>query len=479
MGDSRFISSIIEYNHQWLIGNYKNYWDGFFMYPDKEVISYSDNLLGITPFYSIFRFFGCNHLTAYQLILLASHIANYLFAYYCFYKITGSKIGAATGAFIFAFNLSLLNIHNHPQFTFRFAVPFAFLNLYQYYQNFESKYIYKYGLWLAFQFYLGVYLGYFVLIFSVLFFMGYLIIQKNKFSLFFTLKNILNIIGCMILFLSITIPLFYFYYKRNKFSGYYTSYDVVINTIPQLKSYLMPFYSAFSFGFLKSITVKSTFPWFHQIFPGILVYASIVISLWLAISKKNKLVIALLIPLFFFLIFVTNFNGFSFYEYLQYIPGLRALRVVSRFVLVSTFIYGWLIALNVGYVKKTSVKNILLVLLPVLLFFDNYCTVDGFKRFEKQDALNRISLLETKLKESGKLKGGIVFAYIPGEIEESYKIQIDAMQTAVHLKVKTINGYSSSCHGSFGPFWNQHDSLSLMQWCRDFNLNPDSLVIVK
>lgn len=449
------------------------------MYPDKEVISYSDNLLGITPFYSIFRFFGCNHLTAYQLILLASHIANYLFAYYCFYKVSGNKIGAATGAFIFAFNLSLFNMHNHPQFTFKFAVPFAFLNIYQYCQNFNYKHLIKYSLWLAFQFYLGVYLGYFVLIFSALFIIGYLIIQKGKFPLFFKLRNILNVGGCIILFLSLTIPLFYFYYKRNKFSGYYTSYDVVINTIPQLKSYFMPFYSAFSFNFLKTITVKSTFPWFHQIFPGILVYASIIISLWLAISKKNKLLIALLIPLFFFLIFVTNFNGFSFYEYLQYIPGLRALRVVSRFVLISTFIYGWLIALNINEIKTPLIKNILIVALPVLLFFDNYCSVDGFKRFEKQDALNRISLLENKLKESGKLKEGIVFAYMPKTEEEAYKIQIDAMQTAVYMKIKTINGYSSSCHGNFGPFWMNHDSTSLKHWLSVFNLSEKDVLIIQ
>ncbi len=46
---SQFIISIVEFNYQWLIGNYNSYWDGFFMYPDSEVISYSDNLLGSLP----------------------------------------------------------------------------------------------------------------------------------------------------------------------------------------------------------------------------------------------------------------------------------------------------------------------------------------------------------------------------------------------------------------------------------------------
>src|ERR1043166_798221 len=54
-GDSRFIMALTEYDYQWLLGHYTDYWEGFFMYPDHEVISYSDNLLGILPFYATFR----------------------------------------------------------------------------------------------------------------------------------------------------------------------------------------------------------------------------------------------------------------------------------------------------------------------------------------------------------------------------------------------------------------------------------------
>ena len=78
LGDSRFIISITEFNYQWLKGSYSNYWDGFFMYPDKEVISYSDNLLGITPFYTLFRVIGFNYLTAFQLLNILCHILNFV-----------------------------------------------------------------------------------------------------------------------------------------------------------------------------------------------------------------------------------------------------------------------------------------------------------------------------------------------------------------------------------------------------------------
>jgi hypothetical protein len=53
------------------------------------------------------------------------------------------------------------------------------------------------------------------------------------------------------------------------------------------------------------------------------------------------------------------------------------------------------------------------------------------------------------------------------------------MLTAVELKMKTINGYSSSCHGKFGPVWNNHDSVCVVTWAREMNLDPSKILFVK
>jgi hypothetical protein len=478
LGDSRFISSIVEYNYQWMIGNYDKYWDGFFMYPDKEVISYSDNLLGSLPFYAIFRLLGANHLTAYQLLILLSHLLNFIGAYYCFYKVTGNKFAAATGAFIFAFNLSVNSIHNHPQFTFRFMAPLAFYAIFNYLQTYRNKFLYYFVLFLSFQFYLSIYLGYFLLVFIAIFAIIYFCFNRDKVKLTNLKTASIGLISSACLFLVMVLPLFYHYYQRNQITGYYTSYQEILETVPQLKSYLIPFASAYSFDFLKDITVESKYGWFHQLFPGTLVFLSSILSVYFGIKRKNKLQLSLLFVLVFFLIFATNFNGNSLYSYLQEIPGFSAIRVVSRFVLLSTFIYGWLMALNLNEIKSETWKNTLLLLFPLLLFYDNYCEQGGFGRFEKREALNRIETIATKIALQSKPGSDLVFAYIPKTEEESFKVQIDAMQTAVYLKAKTINGYSSSCHGEFGPFWEKHDSLSLSNWCKVFKLDESKLVIV-
>jgi hypothetical protein len=480
-GDSRFINAIIEYNYQWLLGNYNSYWDGFFMYPDKEVISYSDNLLGITPLYAIFRLTGNNLLTSYQLLLLLCHILNFITSYYCFYKLTGNKYAAAAGAFVFAFNLSLNSIHNHPQFTFRFAIPFSLYFLMQYLDSFKIKHFVYFQFWLLIQFYLGIYLGYFLIVFAFLIILISILIKRDKLKTIFNLKNLLYTSLSTIVMIVLLLPIFYYYYKRNKVTGYYTDYNTILETVPQLKSYLFPYSNAYLSPVLGSIKINSQFFWFHQIFPGILVYVAIILALYFAIKKRDQTLILLLITLTCIIVLFTNFNGFTLYKYLQYIPGFKAIRVVSRVILLNTFIYGWIVAVVISKIKiqNTLMRYSLVLILPLALYFDNFCGPEGFKRFEKEEALAIIKQMETKILTVKKEKDINIFAYIPKTEEEAYKVQIDAMQTAVYMKYKTINGYSSSCHGNFGPFWNNHDSTSLKQWLTVFHLSEKDVLIIK
>lgn len=291
------------------------------------------------------------------------------------------------------------------------------------------------------------------------------------------LKKLFSVVASLVLFIMAVLPVFYFYYKRNKMTGYYNNYQEILETVPHFKSYFIPFSSAYSFDFLKDLSVSSKFPWFHQLFPGFVVLLSIACSLYLAIKQKSGLLFALLSTLGFFLVFATNVNGRSLYHVLQEIPGFSAIRVVSRFILLSTFVYGWLLALNLAAIKSGWRKNILLICLPLILFFDNYCAPDGFSRYEKDEALRRINHIASQLRSEEPKN--LVFAYMPKTEEESFKVQIDAMQTAVYLKAKTINGYSSSCHGSFGPFWVNHDSLGLVSWCKAMGLDQANIRIVK
>lgn len=477
LGDSRFIASIIEYNYQWLCGNYNNYWDGFFMYPDKEVISYSDNLLGVLPIYSLFRFFGSDTLTAFQLLLIVCHILNFWFCFYCFHQLSDNKYAAAAGAFIFAFSIALNGVHNHPQYTFRFCIPLFFFFLHQYLNTLQIKFLIYSSIALVVQFYLGIYLGYFLVITAAIFLLCYFLFHPDQLKQFGKMfKNKLIALAILIAGL---FPLFYFYYKRSQVTGYYTDYDFYMQTIPRISSYFKSFNGSLIWGFLNNTNVNSKYEWVHFLFPGIIVFVSLTLSIFLALKKQKNYMILVSVVLIF-ISFTIYFEGHTLYGYLMKIPGIKAARVVSRISTVLIFFLAWMVCLNIDMLQKKLTINTKtwLILLPLILVLDNYCLPSGFKTFEKEESNMRVNKLEEKIVSLGNLKTQKAFAYIPGIKKDSQFYQIDAMMCALKLQCKTVNGYSSSCHKQFGSFWRDIDSTSLNYWCKTMQLPIDSVTIV-
>jgi hypothetical protein len=478
LGDSRFILSIVEYNYQWICGNYTNYWEGFFMYPDNEVISYSDNLLGITPFYSVLRLLGLESHSAFQALIVLCHVLNFLFCYYCFFQVSGNRYGAAAGAFIFAFSIALNGMHNHPQYTFRFCIPLFYYALIHYLNSYRFKYLFLSTIFLVYQFYLGIYLGYFLLLTGSLFAVLYFILRSKDVH---KLKKLFihTLIGA-VLFCFCILPLFYFYFKRNQVTGYYTDYDFYMQTIPRLSSYLKSFDASLSWYFLSDIPVYSKYEWVHALFPGLLVFLSIFYSIYLA-KKKQGMYSVILLALFIFISFTLYYNGHTLYGYLMKIPGIKAARVVSRVISVLLFFGGMLLCYNIKDFSESfpHLKKSLIILLPLLLLFDNYCLPSGFKTYDKAEACERILNLEEKIKQRQDYVKYKAFAYVPGIKKESHIHHLDAMLVALNLKMKTVNGYSSSAHKFYGPFWRNIDSASLSHWCLAMSLPIDSVLRVK
>ena len=59
-GDARFNYYVLEHGYSYLSGKISEYWNAPFMYPYKNVMALSDNLLGTLPIYALFRFFNAD-----------------------------------------------------------------------------------------------------------------------------------------------------------------------------------------------------------------------------------------------------------------------------------------------------------------------------------------------------------------------------------------------------------------------------------
>src|SRR5690349_16580704 len=87
LGDTRFNNYILEHGYLFFTGKLSNYWNAPFLYPEKNVITYSDNLIGTLPLYSLFRFFSMDRETSLQAWVLAIFTLNFLSAYWVFLKL--------------------------------------------------------------------------------------------------------------------------------------------------------------------------------------------------------------------------------------------------------------------------------------------------------------------------------------------------------------------------------------------------------
>jgi hypothetical protein len=121
--DGRFNVYVLEHGWRVLRGQEARFWDAPFFYPEPNVIAWSDSHLGTLPFYVAFRAVGVDRETSAQLWLLVLCVLNYVACAWVLRRVSASWVGAAAGAYVFAFGLPVAQQLGHVQVYPRFLVP--------------------------------------------------------------------------------------------------------------------------------------------------------------------------------------------------------------------------------------------------------------------------------------------------------------------------------------------------------------------
>jgi hypothetical protein len=123
LGDSRLINFTLEHSHRWLTGMplAEDLWSPPIFFPVQNVAAYTDLMLGVAPFYWIWRWLGSDPHTAYQLWMLSCWTLNFFACYIVLYRgLRLPVLGAAGGAYLFAFGspryMSMAHQQLVPQF---------------------------------------------------------------------------------------------------------------------------------------------------------------------------------------------------------------------------------------------------------------------------------------------------------------------------------------------------------------------------
>jgi len=160
LGDGRFNLYLLEHAYKFFTGEISNFWDAPFMYPESNVISYSDNLLGSALFYSIFRLLGFDVYLSYQLWFVTVSVHHKNEKVYFLKYVFKNNYAAVLGAFIFAFSLALQSQLTHSQTFPRFAIPLALLMAVKFSEELKPKYFLYTLIFVVYQIYCGIYLGF-------------------------------------------------------------------------------------------------------------------------------------------------------------------------------------------------------------------------------------------------------------------------------------------------------------------------------
>lgn len=488
LGDGRLNLYFLEHGFQYLCGDVQSYWSAPFMYPEPNVIAYSDNLLGTLPFYATFRLLGLESYTAYQCWYIILCVLNYGCAFLLLNYLFKNPWAAALGASVFAFSLALFSQVSHSQTFARFAIPLAFFMAAKYSETIRVKYFIYALLLLAYQIYCGIYLGFLLAIplgFFLLFSILRNTLQKVKSTI--NVKHLAGLIfGCALALLTLT-PLLYPYTQR-KIDPDPSHYQSILHSIPEIQSYFISHTGTLFWNFLSNKPNGMEAWWDHQLFVGIIALLCMAIApLILAFqfakqvqNRKNILITIMLIAtgIITMLVFL-KINQHTLYKWIYYLPGYSAMRSVTRIINIEILFFG----ISVSYVtaqvlNKTVKKNLLFFsLLLALLVCDNYVSADSIQREKVEVATKRTAAIATHFR---KIPVNSVVSYEPDSMDApTYAYQIDAMLLAQQFGMRTINAYTATSPTEFSMFWKSPNATSRNYWLSKNEINFDTLYVIR
>lgn len=486
LGDARFNTYLLEHAHQYFTGQVDDFWNALFMYPEKEVISYSDNLLGSAPFYSIFRVFGFERDTSFQLWYILMGLLNFGFCYLFLKAIFKNKYSAVVGALIFTISLALHSQLTHAQVFPRFPIPIAFWLCYQFYKTLNPIHFLGVLMTVVYQFYCGIYLGFLIVIPVTLVLIGVFIVQYKQ--IFLNLKqlqwSVKMLISPLISALAI-LPLMLPYLRRSALLNEEKTYEAIVASLPTIRSYFYVHNDGNSLWSFLSRTGED-YPAFydHQIFTGgvatlsIFLFFSALTYIILKRSSSNIFTIIIGISAFISIALFIRYQGFSLYQFVFKIPGFEALRSLTRIVNVLLIFFAFATAYIANYFFSKPSKKIpfLFLALVLIISIDNYTKQSSIYRTEKAEATKRIDNLIEKLKQIPKQS---IISYEPLRKDDAAIFyQLDAMLASQQVHLKSLNGYSATSPVGFDSYWRNIDSTSRNIWLKTKGLHQDSVIII-
>ena len=459
IGDSRLNNYFLENIYQFFAGTSDSLWHLPFFYPFPYVLGFSDNLFGSSPAYVLARLFTGQADTAFQIWFLFGYFVNFCAAYYALRRLKGSVFASIIGALIFAFALPTTAHAGHVQLHYRFGLPLSIVFFCEFLNVKSWRFLVFSAAWLVWQFYAGVYMGFFtlLLIATMILAYGVMVRVKDKISL----RNILNpfwgswqgqsnkqkliYLGAVAFLLLLLCLLFYPYLQVSHLYGVKRSWAEIATMLPRPQSYLLSdasfLWSTLDSPIFSNIPMRHE----HQMFMGAVPLFLALVGFLVGCRSKQGETFYLMTGMLVFAIVLTIYvGGYSFWYFLHKLPLASAIRVMTRLDQAILFPIAYLSMVAVDYLKlrfSWGATVILMFVLPLLIF---EFSMVSMAMSPKASWRQRLKDLESITPPNFPRDGVFFFAQRFGPF---YADELDAMWASLAYGVKTMNGYS----GIFPP----------------------------
>jgi hypothetical protein len=461
LGDARFNLYILEHTFRWLIGLDASYQSPDFYYPYPGVLLFSDTHVGSVPFYVLFRSLGASPFTAFTLWIFAGYVLTFWASYHAFLRFGFDPLSAAIGAVVFSFSLPSLAQVGHAQLTYRAGIPLAFLGFSNLLRRGSVRDACLLVVSVSYQFLCNVYLGVFLLL-ALGAFAIWLIVLDRDWRRFAKLPSQLiedmrrHFVSSVVWLsgtaatIAATVLLLYAHQRWGALYGLGRHWQEVSEMVPRPQSYfLMNVLRYWDVVYTTVVNLRVPVAHEHNLFFGVGALCLFAVGSAATLSGRlptdiERLSKAALLALAFLFVCLTKFGNVSLYYYISVLPGLNAIRAVSRVGIVLVFPATLVVAAGIHFMLRARpvLPGAIAVLLLTTIVAAEIVMLEK-SSFKIQEANSRVdSVMNAARERSAGIEKPILFFNKGGEL--GYKLHLDAMFAAQRLGWPTVNGYSSA-----------------------------------
>ncbi len=448
--DTRLNNFILEHGYRWLRGDpaHRDFWSPGVFFPAPNTFAYSEILVGVGPFYWVWRWLGLPPDTSFQFWMLTLGVLNFASAYLVLrHGVRLHPLAAAAGAFLFAFGSPRLAHLIRQQLLAQFYAPLAVYFLALAFQShldpqrpaWTRLWIFLFSACVVAQFYACYYLGWFLALGLGVALLWALALREYREVLVSFARAHLLALTVVAAASGLTLYPMALHYLQARWEVPKRHYMDVLFSMPSWPSWLYMGTQSWCYGWTDGFFDVGTVLRSEPIGIGLLTTVAAAFGLWRERERPTvRLAILVTLTILAYTIVLANERELCRAQFL-FVPGAYAVRACHRVV----FIILLPAALGVGFVVQHLLRRQRIGLLLACLALGVLEQGRWIPSYSKQQARAEDGALARQIDPTAN-----AFFLTPTQ-GKTDRYHVDALWVYLETGIPTINGHS----GNQPPRW--------------------------